>query len=1197
MDPAPVVCGVCGTSNEAGRKFCAECGSRLGVICAVCGTANPAIAKFCGECGSTLQPDAAATGAVAEPAGLSKGSAADHAAERRLVSVLFVDLVGFTTLSEDRDPEETRELLTRYFEMARGVIERHGGTIEKFIGDAVMAVWGAPVAHEDDAERAVRSALELVADVPSIAEGGQTIQARAGVLTGEAAVTIGAVGQGLVAGDLVNTASRLQSAAAPGTVLVGETTFHAASTAIAFEPAGEQALKGKASPVPAWRAVAVVARRGGSGRAAILEPPFVGRDDELRQLKDLFDATAREQKSRLVTVIGQAGIGKSRLAWEFEKYLDGVVDTAYWHEGRSPSYGEGISYWALAEMVRHRAGLAEGDDATTIRRRLGATLDEFILDPAERRWIEPRLSGLLGLAELPTEGKEELFAAWRTFFERMAGVAPVVMVFSDLQWADQGLLDFVEDLLRWARTAPIFVVASARPELIERRPAFGEGVRTVTRLNLEPLSDEAMQELLEGLVPGLPPAALRSMVQRAEGIPLYAVETVRMLLDRELLVAGESGYRLTSELPQLGVAETLQALIASRLDANRPEDRGLLLDASVLGQSFTVDALAAVAGVEPSDLTDRLDRLVRRELLTVEADPRSPERGQYQFVQALVREVAYQNLAKADRRQRHVAAARYFEGLGSEELAGVLASHYLAAYQSSRPGAEADALASQARIALQAAAERASALHSHRQALSHLEQALSVTTDPAEKAVLHLRATESADAVGDLVNGPRHAEEARDLFRSVGDAHGVLRAATWVGRHQTTARLEPRAIATFEKAIAEAEPIRDSAEYAEAQALAELSRVYMLTERSTEAVATADQAMELAGQHRLVRAVVEALINKGTALVTPGRMVEAEGVLRGAIALADRNGLPLAGLRARNNMFYAVFDSAPEVVALLREGHDLSVRLGMSAFVPQFLVQLADTANRVGDGDEWFDEMAVVEEGEELRPYYQALFAQARVVHAALGGDLDGAAAEAAKAEAAAAAMQSIMMAAATDLARAQLAFFRGDWAQAAPLAMAAAQNSSYVFEGALWAAHAAVAGDLRDDLRATIQAHRSSPLQGLLTSAALAAAEAGMAAREGRWDEVHEGYRRALDAIHASGYRVDEALTGLEWGALAGARDPEAVAAAEAGAAFFTERDAGVVVERYRAAFVSVTDEAPSRPAAGKAAASATAARTTASS
>jgi class 3 adenylate cyclase/tetratricopeptide (TPR) repeat protein len=1188
MDPAPVVCSVCGTSNEAGRKFCAECGSRLGVICSVCGTANPAVAKFCGECGSTLQADAAAT--TAEPR-IGTAASGERAAERRLVSVLFADLVGFTTLSEDRDPEETRELLTRYFEMARGIIERHGGTVEKFIGDAVMAVWGAPIAHEDDAERAVRSALELVADVPSLAaDAGQSLQARAGVLTGEAAVTIGAVGQGLVAGDLVNTASRLQSAAAPGTVLVGEATFHAASTSIAFEPAGEQALKGKASPVPAWRAVSVVARRGGSGRAAILEPPFVGRDDELRLLKDLFDATAREQKSRLVTVIGQAGIGKSRLAWEFEKYLDGVVDTAYWHEGRSPSYGEGISYWALAEMVRRRAGIAEGDDEPTIRRRLGATLDEFILDPAERRWVEPRLSGLLGLAELPTEGREELFAAWRTFFERMASVAPVVMVFSDLQWADQGLLDFVEDLLHWARSAPIFVVASARPELLERRPGFGEGVRSVTRLNLEPLTDEAMQQLLEGLVPGLPAAALRSMVQRSEGIPLYAVETVRMLLDREMLVAEEGGYRLAADLSQLGVAETLQALIASRLDANQPQDRALLMDASVLGQSFTVDALAAVAGVEAVDLTDRLDRLVRRELLTVDADPRSPERGQYQFIQALVREVAYQNLAKADRRQRHLAAARYFEGLGSEELAGVLASHYVAAYQSSRPGAEADALAAQARIALQAAAARASVLHSHRQALAHLEEALTVTSDPAEKAALHLLATESADAVGDLVSGPRHAEEARDLFRSVGDAHATLRAATWLGRHQTTERHEPQAIATFEGALAEAEPIRDSAEYAEA--LAELSRVYMLIGRSTDAVATADRALELASRYRLVRAVVEALVNKGTALLDLGRIVEGEAVLRGAVALADRNGLTLASLRARNNMLVAVIDSGPEAVTLLREGYDQSLRLGVAAFAPQFLAALADIANRMGAGDEWFDQMPALEESEDLRPYYRAMFAGTRAAHAAFRGNLDEATAQAQKAEAAAGAMESVMMEASTDQTRAEVAFFSSDWVEGARRGLAAARNSNSILEGAWWAAHAAVAGDLRDELRAAIEVHRNSPLQGPLTGAALAAAVAGLAAREGRWDEAHVGYRRALDAIGKSGYRVHGAIIGLEWGALAGSRDPEAQAAAEAGAAHFTERGAGIVVERYRAAFVPISDEPA--PAAGteKAAASKAAAR-----
>jgi class 3 adenylate cyclase/predicted ATPase len=1167
MDLPPIICSSCGTPNQAGRKFCSQCGTGLGVACPSCGTLNPASDRFCGECGSGLR---AATDAATASAPIDSG------AERRLVSVMFADLVGFTTLAEGRDAEETRELLTGYFDLARGVIERHGGTVEKFIGDAVMAVWGAPTAHEDDAERAVRAALELVAAVPSLGDEQHPIQARAGVLSGEAAVTLGATNQGIVAGDMVNTASRLQSAAAPGTVLVGEATMRAASTAISFEPAGEQALKGKVAPVPAWRAITVVARRGGSGRAATLEPPFVGRDDELRLLKEAFDATAREQKSRLVTVIGQAGIGKSRLAWEFEKYLDGVVDTAYWHEGRSPSYGEGISYWALAEMVRRRAGIAEGDDNPTIRRRLGATLDEFILDPAERRWIEPPLAGLLGLAELPTEGREELFAAWRTFFERMAAVAPVVMVFSDLQWADQGLLDFVEDLLHWARNAPIFVVGSARPELLERRAGFGDRLRSVARISLEPLGDEPMRQLLEGLVPGLPPAALRSMVQRAEGIPLYAVETVRMLLDRELLVATDGGYKLSGDLEGLGVADTLQALIASRLDANRPEDRALLLEASVLGQSFTVEALAAVAGAQRAELSDRLDRLVRRELLTVEADPRSPERGQYMFVQALVREVAYQNLAKADRRQRHLAAARYFEGLGSDELSGILASHYLAAYQASRPGEEADALAAQARIALMAAAERASALHSGRQALAHLEQAMIVTHDPAEQALLHLRAAE----LGDLSSrdaGLRHAEQARDLFKSVADAHGALRAATWMGRHLTSGKREEEAIQTFETAIAEAEPIRDSAEYAEA--LAELSRVYMMRQRSEEAVATADRAMELAGRHHQTRAVVEALINKGTALLTLGRTVEAESTLRGAIAVADRNNLSNAALRARNNLQASMVDSMPEAEELLGEAYEMAVRLGHVALRQQFAMGLAEIANHSGHGERWLSEMAAIEEVEELGPFFEGGFAATRSLLAGLRGDLEEATAQESRASQLAGSLQSAMVTAALGLLRGQLAFFRGDWPTAAKLALASTENSNFYHEGLIWAVFAAVAGDLRDELRAAIAVGQESPYEGRMTSAAIAHAQAGLAAREGRWDEVHSGYRSALDAIHESGYFVYEAMTGLEWGMLASSRDPEALAAADAGAAFFADRGAEVVVERYRAAFVPVSEVAPSAP------------------
>ena len=294
--------------------------------------------------------------------------------------MLFVDLVGFTAASEGRDSEDTRELLSRYFDVARTVIERYGGTVEKFIGDAVMAVWGAPIAQEDDAERAVRAALDLTAAIPEL---DPLLRARAGILTGEAAVTLGATNQGMVAGDLVNTASRIQSAAEPGTVLTGEATKRATEATIAYEDAGEHEMKGKTEPVQLWRAMRVVAGRGGAMRSSGLEAPFVGRNRELQLVKDLFHASDEEKRAQLVLVSGIAGIGKSRLAWEFEKYIDGLAADAFWHRGRCLSYGEGVAYWALAEMVRGRCGIVEDEDAASA----GAKLD------GDARGASPRRGG------------------------------------------------------------------------------------------------------------------------------------------------------------------------------------------------------------------------------------------------------------------------------------------------------------------------------------------------------------------------------------------------------------------------------------------------------------------------------------------------------------------------------------------------------------------------------------------------------------------------------------------------------------------------------------------------------------------------------------------------------------------------------------------------------------------------------------
>jgi class 3 adenylate cyclase len=686
------------------------------------------------------------------------------AAERRLVSVLFADLVGFTSASEGRDAEETRELLTRYFDTCRTVIERYGGTVEKFIGDAVMAVWGTPVAQEDDAERAVRAALELVAAISDLAPG---VRARAGVLTGEAAVTIGVEGQGMVAGDLVNTASRIQSAAEPGSVLVGEATKRTTEAAIAYAATGEHQLKGKTEPVALWRALRVTAGRGGALKSAGLEPPFVGRDREIRLVKELFHACAAERRAQLVSVVGIAGIGKSRLGWEFFKYVDGLSEDVWWHRGRCLAYGEGVAFWALAETVRMRAQITEGEDPEGAGRKLRATIEEHVSDADERRFVEPRLPHLLGLDEEAAHGNEELFGAWRLLFERMSETGPVVLLFEDLQWADATLVEFISYLLEWSRNHAIYVLCHARPELQERHPGFGRGSRNQTALFLEPLSSKAMEALLDGFVPGLPPELRERILRRAEGVPLYAVETVRMLLDRGLLIQEGSIYRPTGTIEELEVPETLHGLIAARLDGLDPEERRLLQDASVLGKTFSKEALAALAGIAELELEGLLSALVRKEVLGVQADPRSPERGQYGFLQDLVKRVAYETLARRERKARHLAAAALLQssfGEAEQEIVEVVASHYLAAYEAQPDAEDAAEIRSSARELLARAGERAGSLAAVAEARRYFEQAAGLAEEPPERARLLDRAGWMAFQNAELEDAERLFTAAHDLL-------------------------------------------------------------------------------------------------------------------------------------------------------------------------------------------------------------------------------------------------------------------------------------------------------------------------------------------------------------------------------------------------------------------------------------------------
>jgi class 3 adenylate cyclase/tetratricopeptide (TPR) repeat protein len=948
----PLTCPSCGAQNEDGRKFCGDCAARLSVTCPACGTANAPTAKFCGECAAPLRTDVATGGA--EAAGRSAahaptvqlGGDGGPAAERRLVSVLFADLVGFTPFSEERDAEEVREILGRYFDLASEVISRYGGTIEKFIGDAVMAVWGTPVAREDDAERAVRAGLELVDAVHRL---GPSMQARCGVLTGEAAVTLGATNQGMVAGDLVNTASRLQSVAPAGAVLVGEATRLAAARAIIFEEAGEQALKGKVAPVPAWRAVRVVAERGGRNRSEV-EAPFVGRDEELHLLKELFHATERERRLRLVSVMGPAGIGKSRLAWEFLKYVDGLVEQVWWHDGRSPAYGEGISFWALGEMIRARCSLIESDDEATTRGKVAERVAEHVPDEAERDWIERSLLALLGLES--GAGSEELFAAWRTFFERLAASGPVVLVFEDLHFADPGLLDFIDHLLDWSRGVPIFVVTLARPELIERRTDWGAAKRNFVSLTLEPLRPEAMRELLAGLVPGLPRGASDAIVERADGIPLYAVETVRMLLAKGKLRREGDTYAPAADLGALSVPDTLTALIASRLDGLAQADRSLLQDAAVLGQSFTVAGLAAISGIEPAELERRLRALVQKELLRLEVDARSPEQGQYVFVQALIREVAYNTLAKRERKSRHLAAARYFESLGSEELAGALAAQYLAALENAPEGPEAAALAGQARIALKAAAERAQRLGSLGQAVAFFDQARAIATDHDEQVDLLGRAGMAATRGGLPEIAEERLREAIERRRKSGNRAGAARATTLLGDTLATYLHREAAQTLLGQAVEEFVGKGIPADPELVALLAQAARVAFLSDALEESLALADRALEAAERLDLVSIVADLLVTRGMTLVLLGRSYEGTGAMETGLKLAESHELWDAVLRARLNLGVSQTDSDPHAAyESAQAALELATRLGRKSTAVTLFGNAASAAVDIGEWD------------------------------------------------------------------------------------------------------------------------------------------------------------------------------------------------------------------------------------------------------
>src|SRR5215212_3746063 len=650
--------------------------------CAVCGQDNPGGFRFCGNCGAPLTaPDQA------------------PAEERRLITVLFCDLVDFTARSDRADPEDVGALLRPYHARLRAEIERRGGTLDKFIGDGVMAVFGAPVAHEDDPERAVRCALGMLAAIEELnQEASLDLAVRIGITTGEALVRQGPARQteGVV-GDVVNTASRLQGVAPVGGVVVGEATFRATRRLFDYQELDPVRVKGKADPLPVWR---LLGARSRTGLEAVRRAgaPFVGRQAELGLLKELFERTMAERTVRLVTVVGEPGVGKSRFVAELAAHVDDRPELITWRQGRCLPYGDGITFWALGEIVKAEAGILESDPPAQVRAKLQAVLATLVSDPSEGEWLRARLAPLLGIADPDAVKPEraELFAAWRRFVEAVAAARPLVLVIEDLHWADLAMLEFLQHLVERSSGLPLLIVATARPELLERSPAWAETGPAATLLRLGALSDLDTAQLVAALVGRsvLPLGVQALLLERAGGNPLYAEEFARLLADQGLVAETQVGGQVEGQVtivPEIPVPETVHGLIAARLDALAPEVRAMVQDAAVVGRVFWPGAVAAMNGSGPDAGRAGLAELERKQLIQRARTSSVQHQDEYVFWHALVRDVAYAQIPRAGRARRHPAVAEWVEQVAGErvgDLAEVVAHHYRQALAYARAARE-----------------------------------------------------------------------------------------------------------------------------------------------------------------------------------------------------------------------------------------------------------------------------------------------------------------------------------------------------------------------------------------------------------------------------------------------------------------------------------------------------------------------------
>src|SRR3954451_6991229 len=902
--------------------------------CPKCGEENPERARFCWACGTAID-EAPRSGAE----------------ERKVVSVLFVDLVGFTASSERADPEDVRARLRPYHARVKEEIERFGGTVEKFIGDAVMAVFGAPVAHEDDPERAVSSALRVIAAIADLNETQPdlALSVRAAVNTGEAVVTLSARpdrGEAMVAGDVVNTAARLQQHAPADGVVVGETTYRATRDLFDYDPLESVSAKGKSEPLRLWHAKSA-RRRFGVDVEPAARTPLIGRDDDLAVLQSTYARMLREVSTQIVTIVGAPGVGKTRLTTEFRRWADDQPEIVFWRQGRSLPYGEGITFWALGEIVKGQAGILESDSPDDARAKLGVAVGEVTIDGTEQEWLKNTLGPLVGAGDSAGTSPETSFTAWQRFLEGVAAQRPLIAVFEDLHWADEQLLAFVEHLVDWSAGVPLLVLCTARPELYERARGWGGGKRNSNTISLSPLGAENTARLLSALMKRavLPAETQTRLIEQAGGNPLYAEEFVRMLADQGVLT--EEGELRDAEIR---VPDTVQALIAARLDTLPPDRKALLHDAAVVGKVFWSGGIAVMSHQDEPSVRAGLQELVRKELVRGVRESSVKDQAEYAFWHALVRDVADGQIPRRQRIAKHVAAAEWIEQMAGDRAtdhAELLAYHYEKAFDLARAtGSDTGALVEPAARAFELAGDRAMSLDIGRAVAYFVRSAELYPEGDLQRGELLLKAAEGRG--GSHNDAARWAEQALDIFRASGDevregaALIALASVVWVSGDTTrSSELENQAIEKLERHPAGEELLNAYARRASSLSIAG---------RSQEALEAVDRALALATELKSESHSPRLYQARGIARADLGDLEGLADLRKGLEAAREQGDVFSEGVGYTNLASNLLPTSPTEALAAWNEGIAFATKRGMIA---NRFWQLAESTWALFDLGQW----------------------------------------------------------------------------------------------------------------------------------------------------------------------------------------------------------------------------------------------------